>query len=139
MQPRSAWTSCVVIIASFFYAAAPNLRAAPALPIPVEVWHVGDYVYTLGLTYALESAFRSSPDFVASQGKRLGTLVVTIPTNLTWKRRWLGRTTVFYKIEFTSVDGQDLGIIKGSCSKSAFAKCAAKVVAEAKLAANRMN
>ena len=125
----------VIIVASFF-PTVQILDSASAKPIPVEIWHVGDDIYTLGLTYALESTFGSSPDFVPNHERRPGTLVVTVPTNLTWERRWLGRTTVFYTVQFASVDGQDLGAIKGSCSRNAFAKCAAKIVAEAKLAAN---
>jgi hypothetical protein len=101
----------------------------------VEVWHGGDDIYTLGLTYALGRAFQSSPDFILSQP---GTLIVTIPTNLLWKKQF-GRATVFYVAEFTSTDGQNLGVLKGSCSKDAFAKCAKKIVAEARLAAAKIH
>jgi hypothetical protein len=108
-----------------------GMASDDAKPAPVEVWHVGDDIYTAGLVDALERGFRSSPDFVLSNDKKPGTLVVTIPTNLTWKRK-LGRTTVFYSVEFASVDGRNLGTEKGSCSKAAFAKCAARIIADAR-------
>ena len=48
----------------------------------VEVWCVGDDGLTLHLRDAVESKFKSSSDYVLSNGKKPGTLIVTIPTNV---------------------------------------------------------
>jgi len=100
---------------------------------PVEVWGGGDDALTVRLRDALEDAFRSSADFHLSGGKKPGTLVITLPSNVGWKTV-AGRTQVLYTAEFTS-DGQKLGGSKGSCWGDALAKCAAQIVKDAKGAA----
>lgn len=138
MPLRAEFTHLLAGIAAAAVLIVSANPAAADEPRRVEVWHGGDDIYTLGLAYALENAFRAASDFTMSAGNKPGTLVVTIPTNLTWKR-CLGRTTVFYVVEFTSDEGHSLGSVSGSCSKNAFAKCAQKILAEARLAANKIS
>lgn len=102
---------------------------------PVEVWGGGDDALTARLRNALEDAFRSSADFHLSSGKKPGTLVITLPSNVEWKQVG-GRTQVLYTAEFAS-DGQNLGGSKGSCWDDALAKCAAQIVKDAKSAARQ--
>ena len=136
MQLMSARAVRSALVAAAVVLAVCLAGAAPRTPRLVQVWHVGDDIYTAGLADALERAFRCSPDFVLSNGNRPGTLVVTIPTNLDWKRRF-GRTTVFYAVEFATADGRSLGVAKGSCSSKAFPQCAARIVANVRVAADK--
>jgi hypothetical protein len=99
---------------------------------PVEVWGGSDDALTVRLRDALEDAFRSSADFHLSSGKRPGTLVITLPSNV-GRKPVGGRTQVLYMAEFTS-EGQNLGGSKGSCWDDALAKCAAQIVKDAKIA-----
>jgi hypothetical protein len=67
----------------------------------------------------------------------MGTLVVTIPTNVEWKL--VGkRTQVFYNIEFATADNKTISKSSGSCWENAFAKCATQIVEDAKVAARRI-
>jgi len=100
---------------------------------PVEVWGGADDGLTIRLRDALKDAFRSSADFYLSSGKKPGTLVITLPSNVGWKPVG-GRTEVLYTAEFAS-DGQNLGGSTGSCWDDALAKCAAQIVKDAKIAA----
>ena len=126
------------IIAASMLLAVSAIDAAPAEPTRVEVWRGGDDGLTQGLAGAIENAFRSSPDFTLSNGKKPGTLLVTIPTNVDWKKKF-GRTKVRYTVKFTSVDDQNLGTSSGSCWENAFAKCAAQIVTDAKIAARKIH
>jgi hypothetical protein len=96
-------------------------------PIPVEVWCGGDDGLTLRLRDAVEHAFATSPDFQLSSGKRAGTLIVTIPTNVGWKRTGK-KTRVLYHISLSTVDGKLLGKWHGSCLDDALQNCAASIV-----------
>lgn len=112
-------------------------EAASTKPTLVEVWCGSDDSLTIGLRNVLENAFKSSSDFALSYGKKPGTLIVTIPTNVEWKRaRKL--TKVFYMVDFTSVDNQPLGSSKGSCWNDAMTKCANKIVKDAMVAARKV-
>src|SRR5260370_37653526 len=102
----------IAIIAASIVLAVCTINAAPAEPTRVEVWIGGDDGLTLRLRDALESAFRSSPDFTLSSGKKPGTLVVKIPTNVEWKKK-AGRTHMLYTVKFTSVDDHNLGASSG--------------------------
>jgi hypothetical protein len=105
-------------------------------PTLVEVWVVGDDRLTARLRDALEDAFKSSPDFRLSSGKKPGTLLVTIPSNVEWKQ--VGkRTKTLYTIEFSSVDNQVLGVSKGSCWDDVVMKCANKIVKDATVVTRR--
>jgi hypothetical protein len=117
--------------------AACEMGAAPTKPTLVEVWVVGDDVYTLNLRDALEGAFRSSPDFTLSIGKMPSELVVLIPRNVGWKKIG-GRTRVIYTVEFKTIDGRKIGVSTGSCWSDVPAKCATKIVRDAKIAARKI-
>jgi len=102
------------------------------MPIPVEVWCGGDDGLTLTLRDAMENAFKSSPDFQLNSGKKPGTLVVTIPSNVKWKQIG-GRTQILYSVEFTSIQDQKLGSSTGSCWDDKVASCALKILKDAKM------
>jgi hypothetical protein len=125
------------IIAVFLFVAAYGMEAGSPKPTPVEVWSGGDDGLTQSLKVAIENAFKSSPDFSVSYGKKPGTLIVTIPTHVQWKH--VGRRTkVIYTVEFASVEEYKLGSQKGSCWDDTLAKCAAQIVKDAKVAARRI-
>jgi len=110
-----------------------NARAKTSEKTLVEVWSGGDDGLTLRLRDALESAFKSSQEFSLSSGKTPGTLVVTIPTHVDWKK--MGRRTqVFYTVEFASIDHQNITTSTGSCWDDRLAKCADQIVKDAKMA-----
>ncbi len=104
---------------------------------PVEVWRAGDDGLTSRFRDAVEAAFVASPSFTPSSGKRPSTLIVTIPTDVQWKRSG-DRNQVLYSIEFASVGGQHLGSITGSCWDDLLSECADRVLKEAVIAARRM-
>src|SRR5260370_18631148 len=60
-------------------------KGAAAKPTLVEFWHVGDDGLSQRLAGRVESEFERSPNFAIGSGKKPGTLVVTIPTNVEWK------------------------------------------------------
>ena len=115
-------------------AAGVVAEAAPVKATLVEVWVGGDDGLTQRLRDAVEHAFQSSPRFVLSSGKKTGTLVVTIPTNVRWKQSGR-RTQVFYNVDFASTERKNLGASKGSCWDDEFATCAAHIVGAAEIAA----
>jgi hypothetical protein len=117
-----------------------GLAASPKLTL-VEVWCVGDDGLTHGLRDALENAFKSSSDFQLSSGKKPGTLVVTIPTNVDWKQAKQAdkRTKVLYRVEFASADDKTISESTGSCWDDALSKCASKIVKEARTAARKIH
>lgn len=117
----------------------PHTEAAQAkrTPTPVEVWCHGDDVLTIRLRDALESTFKSSSDFLMSYGKKPKTLVVTIPSHVEWKQ--VGkRTRILYAVEFTSVNDQKPGKIKGSCWDDDLTKCTTRIVKDANIAARKI-
>ena len=99
----------------------------------VEVWCGGDDMLTQGVCHALENAFEATADFVPSHGKKEGTLVVTIPTNVDWRKSGK-RKQVFYTVEFTTADEKMLRTRKGKCWNDDFARCANKIVKQARIA-----
>ena len=124
---------CPLLIGALI-AAGIVTEAAAAKATLVEVWVGGDDGLTQRLRDATEHAFQSSPRFILSSGKKTGTLVVTIPTNVRWKQ-FGKRTQVFYNVKFASTDQQNLGTGKGSCWDDEFATCAAHIVRAAEVAA----
>ena len=108
-----------------------------ARKVPVEVWCAGDDGLTRQLRDALENRFQASSEFQLSSGKRPGTLLATIPTNVQW-REVGGRTRVVYVVNFTSIDGLKLGRSKGECWDSEVGKCAERVFGDAKVAARKL-
>lgn len=137
MQMTSPWLRCAVPILTVFIALSP-VEAGSAKATLVEVWSGGDDGLTLRLRASLEEAFKSSSAFVLSSGKKPGTLIVTIPTNVPWKQ--VGqRTKVLYTVNFASIDNQPLGTSKGSCWDDALTKCANKIVKDATAVARKVH
>jgi hypothetical protein len=135
----SLWTRLPVITAvslaiAVFADGSPSAKSTT----PVEIWRGGDDGLTQGLVVALEGAFRSSPNFTISSGKKPGTLLVTIPTHVRWKEIG-GRTQVRYTVEFASADNQSIGRSRGTCWDDALAECAAHIVRDAKIAARKVH
>lgn len=113
--------------------AACATSPSSAKTTPVEVWRGGDDGLTSRFADALEAAFRGAPEFSLSSGKVPGTLVVTIPTNLTWGQ--VGeRTEVTYSVEFTGAPALPLGSSRGSCLEDRLQECAAHVLKDARTA-----
>ncbi len=104
----------------------------------VEFWHVGDDGLSQQLTVEVESAFERSPDFTPSSGKKLGTLVVTIPHNIHWTKK-SGRTKALYTVEYTTAEGQNLGTRSGSCWENELAICASHILKDARVAARKIH
>jgi hypothetical protein len=125
-----------MITAAWLLVFWPDVTYA-AQPTPVEVWRVGDDGLTMKFSDAVETEFKASPAFVLSSGKKPGTLIVTIPTNVAWKR--IGkRTQIRYAIEFKSINEKKLGSNAGICWENSLQNCAAQVVRAAVSAANRL-
>jgi hypothetical protein len=83
-------------------------------PTLVEVWRGGDDALTTKFADAIERGFSQSSAFTPSTGRKPHTLIVTIPTNVTWKQV-RNRTQVLYTVNFSSDDSQSLGTSSGAC------------------------
>ena len=128
----------VALAVALTLAGSPEVTLAERTTTLVEVWCVGDDGLTIRLRDTLESAFSSSREFHLSSGKKQGTLVVTIPSNVGWKQ--VGkRTKVYYTVEFAAADGQGLNTSNGTCWEDALAKCAAQIVRDAKVAVRKLH
>ena len=104
---------------------------------PVELWCVGDDVFSKGMCQAFFAAFESSPDFSLQERNKLGNLIVTIPQNVGWKE--VGkRTKVTYVVEFSTSDERVFMTRKGWCWHEEYAKCASLILKEAKVAARKL-
>ena len=125
------------VIAAILAIACSAIGADSAKQTLVEFWHVRDDVLSERLADQVESAFQRSPDFTMSSGKKPGTLVVRVPTNIDWRRRRaaLGCTT---QVNFTLIDNQRIGSSQGSCWETALAECAAQIVRRASIAARKI-
>ena len=113
--------------------AACASSSQPARRTPVEIWRGGDDGLTSRFADTLEIAFRGSSEFSLSSGKAPGSLIVVIPSNVTWKQAG-GRKQMNYDIEFTNVSSLSLGSSHGSCDVERLQVCAARVLGDAKLA-----
>ena len=136
MQVNSLWIRASVIVIGLLVSQCA-MEAASTKPTLIEVWCGGDDGLTIRLKDALEAAFKSTSDFRLSSGKKLGTLIVTIPTHVGWKQAGQ-RTKVSYAVEFTSIDNRALGTSTGSCWDDALAKCTRKIVNDARLATHKV-
>jgi hypothetical protein len=137
--------TCLPMMTALFIAAVVCDSWATQAPTPVEVWRGGDDGLTLRLADAVVKAFKASPDFELSTGKRPGTLIVLIPTHVNWKRlgwRPFGRRTqIFYTVEFKMIVqlGERVGSIdsvrtvRGSCRDDRMADCASEIVKSASI------
>ena len=99
-------------------------------PKLVEVWSGGDDGYTLRLRDALERAFRGSPNFRLSSGRKPGSLIVYIPHSVKWKRVGV-RTQVFYDVEFSTIHEKILEKSNGSCWEDDLGTCATSIIRSA--------
>jgi hypothetical protein len=113
--------------------------AGSTKPIPVEFWHVGDDGLSERLADCTEKAFKQSTVFRLSSGRKPGTLIVEIPTNVGWER--IGkRVQVHYSVNFSLVDGRKLDTKTGSCWDNDLKKCAMVIVNDAAImAASALN
>ena len=137
MPAGSTWMCLLLIVAASMLPGSAQNKATAANPTPVRVWRVGDDSLTSSLRDALENAFQSSPHFTLSAETKPGTLVATIPTHVQWKK--IGtRIRLSFRVDFTSIDNKNLGASKGSCWDDAFTKCAAQIVRDAEIAAQRI-
>ena len=102
----------------------------------VEVWCGGDDDLTRRVCHAVDSEFEASPDFVFDQNKP-SALIVTIPTNVDWKKRGQ-RMRVFYTVEFTTANEKMLAKNKGECWEGGFKTCASQVIRHARSAARKL-
>jgi hypothetical protein len=125
----------IIVVPTVALFAAQTASTKPTL---VEFRHVGDDGLSERLADQIERAFRLSADFTLSSGRKPGTLIVTIPTNVDWKQVG-GRTQVLYTVEFTSSDDHNLGSSKGSCWEGALVICAEQIVNQARTAVRKMH
>lgn len=126
-----------MIVAGSAVALRPHLTCG-AQRTPVEVWRVGDDGLTLKFSDRLETGFKTSTTFLLSSGKRSGTLIVTIPSNLDWKQ--IGkRTQIRYSVEFSSIHGEKLGSNTGYCWEDSLQNCVAQIVKAADVAAKKLS
>jgi hypothetical protein len=138
-KPYGRTFALLSLLSSLLFCGLGGLRlgASPKSTL-VEVWCGGDDGLTTKLRDSLENAFKSSSDFRLSEGKKPGTLTVTIPSHVGWKL--VGkRTQVSYTVEFASVDNQPLGSSAGSCWEDALSTCASKIVKDARSAARKIH
>jgi hypothetical protein len=127
LMPRNAPAILASVIGLMACANAP----APVAATKVEVWREGDDGLTVRFADALESSFQNSPEFSLSSGGVPGTLVATIPTNLTWQQDARGMK-VDYVVEFSTVSARPLGTSRGTCAETRLADCVAHVLSDAR-------
>jgi hypothetical protein len=137
-MPLTSLATRLSVILAVSLLVACGVASAQTPRTLVEVWKGGDDGLTNKLADALKDAFKSSSDFQLSTGKKPGTLVATIPSNVEWKQ--VGkRTKVLYKVNFASVDNRPVGASEGSCWDDALAKCANKIVKDATAVAAKVH
>ena len=129
--------ACFLLAVALFVQCATGAEPKRPQKTLVEVWSGGDDGLTQRLRAAIEKKFESSADFEKSEGKKPGTLVVTIPTNVSWRQKG-ERTEVLYTIEFGSSDGRSLGVSKGHCWDDDLDKCSTRIVRDARAAARKV-
>ena len=117
-------------------ATALATSAASTNPTPVEFRHVGDDGLSEKLADEVEAVFKKSSDLTLSSAKAPGTLVLTIPANVDWKK--IGtRTQVLYTVEFSTTAGQIISKNAGHCWDDRLRDCAAQIIGDARIAARR--
>ncbi|MBN1567819.1 MAG: hypothetical protein JXA73_08215 [Acidobacteria bacterium] len=129
------------VIAAMVVVACMGLMAcgtdSPSGKQRVEIWRGGDDVLTMQLKDAVESAFRASPDFALSSGKKPGTLMVMIPSRAKFKQVGL-RKQVLFDATFSNVEGKNLAASTGACWDDSLVTCALQIVKDAKSAARKI-
>jgi hypothetical protein len=116
-----------LIILTFLVAVAGLSGDVPTTqpPVPVEIWRVGDDGLTMKVTEAIEAAFRANTSFSIAPAHQ-GVLIVTIPTNVRWKRRPNG-TQVISEVQF-STKAKRLPGTEISCMEERLSVCAAQAL-----------
>jgi hypothetical protein len=138
MKISSLWMQLPAIIIVCMVVAACGTDGPSGKARLVEVWRGGDDELTVRLKDAVESAFKTSPDFVLSTAKKPGTLLVKIPSRVRFKQVDM-RKQVLYDAVFSSTDGRNVGTSSGSCWDDALMICASKIVKDAKIAARKIH
>jgi len=137
-MPLTSFETRLWVIIAVSLLLACGVASAQTPRTLVEVWKGGDDGLTNRLADALKDAFKSSSDFQLSNGKKTGTLVVTIPSNVEWRQ--VGkRTKVLYTVDFASIENHPLGTSKGSCWDDVLTKCADKIVKDATAVAGKVH
>ena len=127
----------VMILVSLLATEQKNPHTGKQRKTPVELWCVGDDVFSKGMCQAFFAAFESSPDFKLQEENKLGNLIVKIPENVGWKE--IGkRTKITYVVEFSTSDERVFMTRKGWCWHEEYAKCASLILKEAKVAARKL-
>lgn len=126
----------ITFFASVFALVMSGRSDAQQKPTAVEVWCGGDDGLTIRLRDEVEHALSSSPDFQMSSGKLPGTLLVTIPTNVGWKRAGT-KTRVIYKIDLSVVGGKNFGERTGSCWDDDLQSCSQSILKDSRAAVRR--
>ena len=104
---------------------------------PVELWCVGDDLYSQRMCQAFFAAFESTADFDLQEENKPGNLIVTIPENVESKK--IGkRTKIFYSVEFSTSDERVFMTSKGWCWDKQYATCANQILQQTKIAARRL-
>jgi hypothetical protein len=119
-----------VLILGSLFAAGCARPVSNGSVTPVEVWRGGDDGFTARLADAIEAAFRVSPAFSMSYGKKPGTLIVTIPTNVAFEETG-ARVQIFFDVNYTNATDRLLGSASGTCWENELSTCAAEVVKRA--------
>jgi len=102
----------------------------------VELWCVGDDLFSQWMCQAFFAAFESSPDFDLQEENKAGNLIVRIPENVGWKEV-RKRTKITYVVEFSTSDDRVFMTSKGWCWHKDYVKCANQILKEAKVAARK--
>jgi hypothetical protein len=127
----------IIILVSLLPTEQKNPATGKQRKTPVELWCVGDDVFSKRMCQAFFAAFESTPDFNLQEENKLGNLIVTIPENVGWKE--VGkRTKITYVVEFSTSDERVFMTRKGWCWHGEYAKCANLILKEAKVAARKL-
>ena len=103
----------------------------------MELWCVGDDLFSQGMCKAFFSAFESTSDFDLQEENKPGNLIVTIPENVGWKN-FGKRTKISYSVEFSTSDDRVFMTSKGWCWHKDYATCANQILKQTKIAARRL-
>lgn len=133
MQLNSHYRNYAIILIFCFLIASCTYESSHSNIRPIELWVSGDDALTTELADALEKAFKSSKDFIMSNEKLPGTLIVSIPTHVQFEH-FGSRTKVFYTVEFSTIHNEKIGTSTGSCMDNNLSECTSKILIEAKAA-----
>ena len=134
-MPMTLIASIIILIAGLAIRNDPETRNQKKPP--VELWCTGDDSLSQRMCQAFFAAFESSPDFNLQEENKPGNLIVSIPENVGWRE--VGkRTTILYRVEFSTSDDRVFMKRKGWCWHEEYAKCANQILKEAKVAARRL-